>query len=76
MRMRGEIISVDKNDVRVSVVVVIDEGAARAHGFRQPLLSEGSVIVGEVDSSLRSDIAEVNLLLCVARYDERTNYQP
>ena len=62
VRVPGKIISVDQKDVGIAVVVVIDEGAARPHGFRQPLLSEGAVVVGEVDARLRGDVAEVNLL--------------
>ncbi len=63
----GKIVAVDQDDVGISVVVVVDEGAARAHGFRQPLLSEGAVVVGEVDSGLGGDVAEVNLLWAAAR---------
>ena len=75
VRVAGKILSVDENDVRVAVVVVIDEGAARPHGLRQPFLSEGAVVVGEVDSGLRGDVAEVNLL-SLTDLRRRENHQP
>ena len=60
VRMAGKIVAVDQDDVGIAVVVVVDEGAARAHGFRQPLLAEGAVVVGEVNSGLCGDVAEVD----------------
>ena len=60
--MSGPIFAIDQQDVGIAVVVVVDEGAARAHGFRQPLLSEGAVVVGEMNSGLRGDVAESDLL--------------
>src|SRR5262249_17790108 len=59
--MPGEVFAVDEDNVGVSVVVVVDEGATRAHGFGQPLLAECAVVVGEVNSGLGSDIAELDL---------------
>jgi hypothetical protein len=59
----GPILAVDKQDVGKAVVVVIDEGAARAHGFREPLFSEGSVVMGEVDTGLGGDVAEGDAVL-------------
>ncbi len=68
--MAGPVLAVDQQDVRESVVVVIDEGAAGTHGFRKPLLSEGSVVVGEMDAGLRGDVAEADGLCgCEARHD-------
>ena len=49
-RVAGPVGAVDEEDVLPAVVVVVDEGDARAHGFREPFLAEGAVVVGEVDS--------------------------
>src|SRR4029077_18972021 len=59
--MAGPVLAVDEQDVGKPVVVVIDERAAGAHGFREPFLSEGSVVVREVDAGLGGDVAEGNL---------------
>ena len=60
------VLAVDEQDVGKAVVVVIDECAAGAHGFRKPFLSEGSVVVGEVDAGLGGDIAESDVFLRVS----------
>src|ERR1700739_2298406 len=44
-RVGGPVLSVNQKNVRPAVVVVIDEGTTRSHGFRQPLLPERSVAV-------------------------------
>jgi hypothetical protein len=62
MRMAGEIFSVHQENVGVTVIVVIEEGAAGAHGFGQPLFSEGAVVMGEVNSGWSGDVAKVGLL--------------
>ena len=62
MCVSGEVGAVDQDDVRISIVVVVDECAARPHRLGQPLLSEGAVVVREPDSGLRRDVAEVKLL--------------
>ncbi len=61
--MSREIFTIDEDDVGIAVIVVVNEGAARAHGFGQPLLAEGAVVVGEVDAGLGSDVAELDLRL-------------
>jgi hypothetical protein len=61
-----KVLAVDEQDVGKAVVVVIDEGAAGAHGFREPFFSEGSVVVGEVDARLGGDVAEGDVLLRAA----------
>jgi hypothetical protein len=60
--MPGKIVAIDEENVRIAIVVIVNESAARPHGFRQPLFSECTVVVGEVDSSLRRDVTEVDLL--------------
>ena len=62
MSVSREICAVDEKNVGISVVVVVDEGAAGAHGFGEPLLAEGAVVVGEVDSGLSGDVAVVDVL--------------
>ena len=59
--MAGPVLAVDQKDVGITIVVVIDEGATRAHGFGQPLFSERSVVVGEMDSGLGGDVAKGDL---------------
>ena len=46
--MAGKIFAVDQQDVGIAIVIVINESASWAHGFRQPFLSEGSIVVEEV----------------------------
>jgi len=72
--MSGKILAVDQDNVRVSVVVIIDEGATRAHGFGQPFLAEGTVVVGEVNPGLGSDVAELDL--GVGGGSQENRYQP
>src|SRR5207302_2354385 len=50
-------------DVGISVIVIVDESAAGAHRFRQPLFSERAIVVSEVKSGLRRDVAEMKFLL-------------
>src|SRR6267154_4104790 len=59
--MFGPVLAIDQNNVGPAVVVVINEGAARAHGFGKIFLPEGRVVVGEVDSGLGGDVAEGDL---------------
>ena len=69
--MPGPVLTVDEQYVGPAIVVVIDESATWAHGFGQPLFSEGSVVVSEVDAGLGGDIAEGDFLLRVARGGHR-----
>ena len=62
VRVSGKVVAVDQNDVGIAIVVVVDERATRPHGFRQPLLSEGTVVVSEVNAGLRSDIGKMYVL--------------
>ena len=58
---RGPVLAVHQQNVGIAVIVVVDESAARAHGFRQPLLAGRAVVVHEVDAGLFGDIAESDL---------------
>jgi hypothetical protein len=57
----GPVFAIHEQNVGITIIVVINEGAARTHGFGEPLFSEGAVVVGEMDSGWRRDVAE-NLL--------------
>jgi hypothetical protein len=54
------IFSVDEQNIGETVIVVIDESATRAHGFRQPFFAECPVVMSEVNAGLRRDIAKRN----------------
>ncbi len=56
--MAGPVHAVHKKNVRPAVVVVVDEGHARSHGFRQEFLPEGAIIVNESNPGLLSDITK------------------
>ena len=70
MGMTREIVAVDQDNVRISVIVIVDEGASGSHCFWQPFFAEGSIVVGEVDAGLSSDVTEMNLGL--GRENQRT----
>src|ERR1700704_2754339 len=61
-RMSGPVVTVYQNNVGIAIVVVVNESAARPHRLRQPLFSERAVVVSEMNSGLRRDVAEVDLL--------------
>src|SRR5262249_52710248 len=56
------VLAIDQQNVRPSVVVIINEGATRPQGFREIFFSERAVVVRKPDSSLRGDIAKGDLL--------------
>ena len=58
VRMSGEVCPVDQQDVRVTIIVVVNEGAAWTHGFGEPLLTERTVVVREVNAGLGGDVLE------------------
>ena len=60
--MSGPILAIDQHNVGIAIIVVVDERAPRPHRFRQILLSEGTVVVNEVNPSLLSNVAEMDLL--------------
>ena len=53
--------AVDEQDVVVPVAVVVEEGAAAAHGLRHPLVPGGAGFVGELDAGFRGDVGEADL---------------
>src|SRR5438046_1651625 len=59
-KVAGPVHAVDEKNVRPAVVVVVDEGHAGAHGFREIFCAEGAVVVEEMDSGLWRDVAELN----------------
>ena len=54
--------SVDEEDVRPAVVVIVDKRAARPQRFRQILLAEGTGVVHEPDASGLRNVAKLNPL--------------
>src|SRR5262249_44034064 len=59
--------SVDEENIRPSVVVVIDESHARSNRLRQKLFSKRAIVVCETNSSFRRDIYELNASLRALR---------
>src|SRR5580658_343461 len=51
---------IDQKDVLPTVVIVIDEADATAHGFWQILLSEGAGVVFEANTGLSGDVGELD----------------
>ena len=76
MRMAGEIVAIDQQDVGISVVIVVDEGTPRPHGFRKPLLAKCAIVVGEVDARRRSNVAEMRLLLGIGSGNQKQGNEP
>src|SRR5581483_3230420 len=60
--MPGPILTIDQQNVRISIVVVIDERAARPHGLGEIFFSERTVVVGEADARFHCDVAEGDFL--------------
>ncbi len=59
-RMAGPVFAIDQHDVGPSVVVVVNEGAARAHGFGKIFFSKSAVVMDEADAGLGDDVAELD----------------
>src|SRR5215469_877250 len=76
--MAGEVFAIRQQDVGISIVVVVKEGAPRSHSFRKPLLAEGTVVVREMNARLRGDVAELDLFLGMGseRNNENEDDQP
>jgi len=56
----GPVHAVHKKNVRPAVIVVINEGHTRSHGFGKKFLPEGAIVVDEVEPGLLCDIPELN----------------
>ena len=50
--------AVDQQNVEPAVAIVIEEGAAGAHGFGQILRAERAAVVAEVDAGRRGDVGQ------------------
>src|SRR5947209_3725278 len=59
--MSREVCPVHQQNVGIAVIVVVDERAARPHGFGEPLLSECAVVMREVNAGSSGDVLEMNL---------------
>src|SRR5690348_17286550 len=78
MRMPGEVCPVHQQNVGIAVIVVVDERAARPHGFGEPLPSESPIVMREVNAGLRGDVLEMNLGLSISSQaddDEAEGYR-
>src|SRR5437899_1139219 len=56
----GPVHAVYKKNVRPAVIVVVNEGDAGSHSFRQEFLAERAIVVDEADSGKLRDVAELN----------------
>ena len=56
----GKILAAHEHNVGFAVVIVVDEGATRAHGLGQEFLSKGPGVVNEADPGLARDIDKVD----------------
>ena len=60
LNVAGPVHVVHKKNIRPAVVVVVDEGYTRSHGFGEKFLSESAIVVNELQPGLLRDIAELN----------------
>ena len=51
---------IDQQEVRIAVSVVVEEGDAAAHRFRQQALAVGAVLVREADAGKLGNVGEVD----------------
>ncbi len=58
----GPVFAIHDQNVGITVVIVVNEGTAWAHGFWKPLLAKCAIVVGKVNASLSGNVAELNLL--------------
>ncbi len=56
----GPVHAVHEKNVWPAVIVVVNDGHTRSHGFGKKFLPEGAIVVDEVDSRLPRDIPELN----------------
>ena len=56
--MPGPVHAVHQQNVQPAVAIVIEEGAARAHGFGKILRAERAAVVAEVDAGGGGDIGQ------------------
>ena len=64
--MAGPVRAIDEQDVEPAVAVVIEEGAAGAHGLGQKLRSERAIVVAESDSGGCGDVGELKIRAAAA----------
>ena len=61
LNVPGPVHAVHEKNVWPAVIVVVNDGHTRSHGFGKKFLPEGAIVVDEVDSRLLRDIPELNL---------------
>src|SRR4051812_1047953 len=74
--MSREIRPVHQQDVGISIVVIVDERASRAHSFRKPLLTKRSVVVRKANTGLGGNVLETDTLLSLGALSDAKCNQP
>ena len=59
--MAGPVHAVDQQNIQPAIGIVIEEGAARAHGFRQILGAECAAVVAELDAGGGGDVGQAEV---------------
>ena len=59
--MAGPVHAVDQQDIEPAIGIVVEEGAAGAHGFGQILRAECAVVVPELDAGGGGDIGQAEV---------------
>ncbi len=60
LNVAGPVHAIHEKNIRPAVVVIVDEGHTRPHGFRQEFLPEGGIVVHEMDPGGLRDVAELH----------------
>ena len=58
--MSGPVLAVYQQNVRIAIVIVINEGTARSQGFRQVFRAKGAIVVNETDSGGLRDVSKTD----------------
>ena len=54
------VLAVDQQNVLPVIVVVVQKGSSRAHGFGKVLFPEGAVVVFKAQAGLPGDVSELH----------------
>src|SRR6185437_11762344 len=55
-----QIPAVHENQIRLSIIVIIEKGHTAAHCFREQLFALGSVLMNEVEAGLLCNVGEMD----------------
>ena len=61
LNVAGPVHAIHEKNVRPAVVVIVNEGHTGSHGFGKKFLSEGGIVVHEMDPGGLRDVPELNL---------------